>query len=252
MINQPILGNEIMTTSIEMLQAKIDEIDKSVAPKTKRLNELEAILENGKDNVDRSEGSYNHTAYMLKKEIMKQNVERNDLAEIMRKVAQEIAVYSSEGMIDNFLAINNWHSQPDLARAIVKQLGGEQNFIKTYEDISCNGTDNNSYGNTYEDDLLSFFEENKEALISVAMSLGGRTGDPSAVGFIHNYFRKLDTNLLNVTLDDIASVLYSGKLNNDEDRVIAEWLVRAVIKDLARCFSNSMTSCPKPNLFISK
>ena len=241
-----------MTTSIEMLQAKIDEIDKSVAPKTKRLNELEAILENGKDNVDRSEGSYNHTAYMLKKEIMKQNVERNDLAEIMRKVAQEIAVYSSEGMIDNFLAINNWHSQPDLARAIVKQLGGEQNFIKTYEDISCNGTDNNSYGNTYEDDLLSFFEENKEALISVAMSLGGRTGDPSAVGFIHNYFRKLDTNLLNVTLDDIASVLYSGKLNNDEDRVIAEWLVRAVIKDLARCFSNSMTSCPKPNLFISK
>lgn len=252
MINQPILGNEIMTTSIEMLQAKIDEIDKSVAPKTKRLNELEAILENGKDNVDRSEGSYNHTAYMLKKEIMKQNVERNDLAEIMRKVAQEIAVYSSEGVIDNFLAINNWHSQPDLARAIVKQLGGEQNFIKTYEDISCNGTDNNSYGNTYEDDLLSFFEENKEALISVAMSLGGRTGDPSAVGFIHNYFRKLDTNLLNVTLDDIASVLYSGKLNNDEDRVIAEWLVRAVIKDLARCFSNSMTSCPKPNLFISK
>ena len=252
MINQPILGNEIMTTSIEMLQAKIDEIDKSVAPKTKRLNELEAILENGKDNVDRSEGSYNHTAYMLKKEIMKQNVERNDLAEIMRKVAQEIAVYSSDGMIDNFLAINNWHSQPDLARAIVKQLGGEQNFIKTYEDISCNGTDNNSYGNTYEDDLLSFFEENKEALISVAMSLGGRTGDPSAVGFIHNYFRKLDTNLLNVTLDDIASVLYSGKLNNDEDRVIAEWLVRAVIKDLARCFSNSMTSCPKPNLFISK
>lgn len=252
MINQPILGNEIMTTSIEMLQAKIDEIDKSVAPKTKRLNELEAILENGKDNVDRSEGSYNHTAYMLKKEIMKQNVERNDLAEIMRKVAQEIAVYSSEGMIDNFLAINNWHSQPDLAWAIVKQLGGEQNFIKTYEDISCNGTDNNSYGNTYEDDLLSFFEENKEALISVAMSLGGRTGDPSAVGFIHNYFRKLDTNLLNVTLDDIASVLYSGKLNNDEDRVIAEWLVRAVIKDLARCFSNSMTSCPKPNLFISK
>lgn len=252
MINQPILGNEIMTTSIEMLQAKIDEIDKSIAPKTKRLNELEVILENGKENIDRSEGSYNHTAHTLKKEIMKQNIERNDLAEIMRKVAQEIAVYSSEGMIDNFLAINNWHSQPDLARAIVKQLGGEQNFIKTYEDISCNGTDNNSYGNTYEDDLLSFFEENKEALISVAMSLGGRTGDPSAVGFIHNYFRKLDTNLLNVTLDDIASVLYSGKLNNDEDRVIAEWLVRAVIKDLARCFSNSMTSCPKPNLFISK
>lgn len=117
-------------------------------------------------------------------------------------------------------------SNPKLARAVIRQLGGTESL----EDLARHGADAGFPGFTYYADTVSFFKRNREAIkasvYEMASQLGERPSDMVA-GF--RCLQPADDE----TRESIARCLYGGRVG-EKDAQVANALAWFAAEEMAR------------------
>ena len=98
--------------------------------------------------------------------------------------------------------------QAPLVRAVVKQLGGwDEDTRLTMEDIARYGVDGGFSGFIYYTDTVAFFNRNKNNILALAESQAREFG----TGMLEMVMGFRCIMNLDVTPDNVARVLYSGR-----------------------------------------
>lgn len=104
--------------------------------------------------------------------------------------------------------VESTHIDPSLVRAVVRQIGGWEEFKGHAQDITNQGIDGGFSGFIYYNDTVKFTKKHKATILKYAAQMADDIGDGSASQLISG-FRCLD-----LSADEVAEVLYNPKSEN--------------------------------------
>lgn len=126
---------------------------------------------------------------------------------------------------------------PQLARAVIRQLGGWDEAQLSLVDISNHGIAGGFYGFTYYCDTMTFFCRNRELIIDAANDLAGALGE-NFLDMIAG-FRCLNGDYSTV---DVARVMFGRWENEPKDcdaqAQVANALAWFAAEEVAHSFAN--------------
>ena len=114
----------------------------------------------------------------------------------------------AEKMEEVFL--ENHSSNPDLAKAVIAQMGGSENFAENANNISSHGIDGGYSGFVYYTDTVKFAEENHGAIMDSLKSDMDNFGNES-VPEMRSHWKSLN----DLSQDEIAEVVYDKDPENE-------------------------------------
>ena len=93
-----------------------------------------------------------------------------------------------------------------LIRAVVRQVGGWEDFQQIAKDVAGNGADDGYKGFTYYDDTVAFTKRNKCAILEFASEQDSQIESVGLIKFVAGF------GCLDETEDDeVARALYAGR-----------------------------------------
>ena len=103
--------------------------------------------------------------------------------------------------------IKNSHIDPKLIRAVVRQLGGYDEFKQSAQDITRHGISGGYGGFIYYTDTVAFTQNNKKAILELAANLADDIGEDT-IKMIGNF------NGLKMDSVEVAEAIYNPKSDN--------------------------------------
>lgn len=124
--------------------------------------------------------------------------------------------------------IENTSMSPKLAKAIINQSGGWDQFKESAPDIANHGIDGGFSGWIYYSDTCEFFKKNRKDILAYAEEMAESMGE-DMLSMIQNFGVFQNDQ---ISTNDLAKALYTGK-GDDATRVqnVMAWFV---VEELAR------------------
>lgn len=120
-----------------------------------------------------------------------------------------------------------------LIRAVVRQVGGWNNFKELAEDVRDYGADGGFSGFIYYTDTLAFFEHNKKLIMSLAKEQASEFG-------CGVYQMIAGFNCLKITDSEVVEAIYeSGEYETDVKNALA-WYA---LEEVCRAYCDVVEGC---------
>ena len=115
-----------------------------------------------------------------------------------------------------------------LTRAVVRQIGGWEEFKERAQDICSHGADGGYSGFIYYSDTVKFYEDHKAEIYSLVHNTSQEFGDESAIAFVKNF-----ACLKESTEEEIGKTLYGGEVDTFVANALAWFALESVSYDYA-------------------
>lgn len=123
-----------------------------------------------------------------------------------------------------------------LIRAVVRQIGGWDEFKDRASDVANHGADGGFSGFIYYADTVPFAKRNKASILEYAESMASDIGaDGGALGLIAGF-----NCLSDITALDVASALY--KRNDDNAQQVFNALAWFAVEEVSRSYVDLLES----------
>lgn len=142
--------------------------------------------------------------------------------------------------IETFLASDSNMFSRELMQAVIEQLGGEEEFLESYNDIINHGMAGGFSGFIYYTETVDFFNDNFEMINQGLVDYAECIGQNSVIALLtSNEAMKKD---LDISDDEIAEAYYAPKVGAGEsscERVqLCNWISWSMATDTAVAYSN--------------
>lgn len=128
----------------------------------------------------------------------------------------------------------------DLMQAVIEQLGGEQEFLDSYSDISEYGIDGGFGGFIYYHETVDFFNDNFDAIKQYFSNAAECLGLNSAIALLLQNEQMKEK--LDLTNEEVAEAFFAIKDSAEKsscERVqLCNWVSWAVATDTANAYSD--------------
>ena len=132
---------------------------------------------------------------------------------------------------------SRWNMNKELTVALIAQLGGENEFLESYEDAKRKDA-NELVGFFFETDALNFFDQNRINILDGVKRNAERVNIATAIGMIGEYFDEHDS----IDMDDIAAAIYEPVKPFAESsfarQEVCLWLAQAAASEVCHDFIN--------------
>lgn len=139
----------------------------------------------------------------------------------------------AEKMEENFL--ENHSSNPDLAKAVIEQMGGSENFAENANDISSHGIDGGFNGFVNYTDTVKFTEENYGAIMDSLKSDMDNFGNESVPEMMSHW-----KSLNDLSQDEIAEVINGKDPENENYTQVYNALAWNAAEQVSYEYSNAL------------
>lgn len=119
---------------------------------------------------------------------------------------------------------------PALARAVVRQSGGWENFQSIASDVASHGADSGFGGWTYYSDTTDFYKTNRDAIKELAQDMADSLGESGAPALVKGFNCLRDS----ATDEEIGQTLYGSPRGHDT--TVANALAWFALEEVARHF----------------
>lgn len=132
---------------------------------------------------------------------------------------------------------SRWNMNKELALALIKQLGGDDEFLESYEDAKRKDADE-LVGFFFETDALNFFDQNRTNILDGVKRHAERVNVDTAIGMMGVWFDEHDS----IDMDDIAAAIYEPVKPFTESsfarQEVCLWLAQSAASEVCHDFIN--------------
>lgn len=137
---------------------------------------------------------------------------------------------------------SRWNMNKELALALIKQLGGDDEFLESYEDAKRKDPDE-LVGFFFETDALNFFDQNRTNILDGVKRHAERVNVDTAIGMMGVWFDEHDS----IGMDDIAAAIHEPVKPFTESsfarQEVCLWLAQSAASEVCHDFINYLDDC---------
>lgn len=129
-----------------------------------------------------------------------------------------------------------------LANALIAQLGGEEEFLSNYEEISYTGVSGFD-GFFSKKDAIEFFNKNESDIRLAVNCIATENGFDSIFEYINHYrLEALGGFSDGISSDDVAKAMHEPQMSTEESSVariqFCSWMINASISYMCEQYAN--------------